>query len=51
MVQKGIVKIQYIPTDEEIAEVVTKPLSVMKCIHFQDNIGMLENVSLVEREC
>ena len=51
MVQKGIVKIQYIATDENIEDVLTKALSMTKFKHLLDNIGMEENVSLTEREC
>ena len=45
------VKIQYVSTEEKIANVMTKPLFVTKFRHFRDNHGMAENVSLVEREC
>ena len=51
MVQKGMVKLQYVSTKEQIADVMTKPLSVMKFRNFQDNLGMEKNVSLTEREC
>ena len=51
MVQKGMVKLQYVSTEEHIVDVMTKPLSVMKFRHFQDKLGMVENVSLAERKC
>ena len=51
MVLKGIVKLQYIATDKNIVDVMTKPLSMMDFRHFRDKIGMEENVSLTEREC
>ena len=51
MVQKGMVKLQYVSTEENIADVMTKPLSMMNFRHLQDNLGMEENVSLTEREC
>ena len=34
MVEKGIVKLQYISTDENIAYVMTNPLSMTKLKHF-----------------
>ena len=51
MVQKGMVKLQYVSTEEHIADVMTKPLSVTTFRHFRDKLGMEENVSLTEREC
>ena len=51
MVQKGAIRLQYIPTVEQIADVFTKPLSVVKFVYFRDKLGMAENVSLAEREC
>ena len=50
MVQKGIVKLQYIATDEKIEDVLTKPLSVTKFRRFRDKLGVEENVSLIERK-
>lgn len=51
MVQKGAVRLQYISTDEQIANILTKPLSRVKFVYFRDKLGVMENVSLVEREC
>jgi hypothetical protein len=51
MVQKGAIRLQYIPTDEQIADVFTKSLSATKFVYFRDKLGMVENASLVEREC
>ena len=51
MVQRCAVEPRYIPTDEHIADVLTKPLGRRKFVYFQDKIGVMENVSLVEREC
>ena len=51
MVHKGMVKLQYVSTEEKIADVMTNPLSVMKFRHLWDKLGMAENVSLTEREC
>ena len=51
MVQRGAIKLQYIHTDEQIADILTKPLSFGKFVHFRDELGVAENVSLAEREC
>ena len=51
MVQKGAIRLQYIPTEEHIADVFTKPLTVVKFVCFRYKLGMAENASLVEREC
>ena len=51
MVQKGAINLQYIPTNEQINDVFTKPLSAVKFVYFRDKLGMAENASLVEREC
>jgi hypothetical protein len=34
-------KIQYISTDEHVADVMIKPLSRVKFEHFRDNLGMV----------
>ena len=34
MVQRGVIKLQYIRTDEKIEEIMTKPLSFVKFVHF-----------------
>jgi hypothetical protein len=41
MVQRGVVKIQYVGIDEKVANVLTKPLSRMKFEYFRDNIGVV----------
>jgi hypothetical protein len=51
MVQKGAIKLQYIITDEQTTNILTKPLSFGKFVHFRDKLGVAENVSLAEREC
>jgi hypothetical protein len=51
MVQKCAIKLQYICTNEQIAYILTKPLSFGKFVHFRDKLGVAENVSLAEREC
>ena len=51
MVQKGAIRLQYFPLEEQIADIFTKPLTVVKFVNFRDKLGMAENASLVEREC
>ena len=51
LVQIGALKLQYIRTDEQIADILTKPLSASKFVYFHDKLGMVENASLAEREC
>jgi hypothetical protein len=49
MVQRRTIKLQYIRTDEQIADILTKPLSLGKFVYFRDKLGMAKNVSLIER--
>ena len=51
IVQRGAVKLQYIRTDEQVADILTKPLSRLKFVYFRDKLGVVENVPLAEREC
>ena len=51
MVQKGAIRLQYIPTEDQIADVFTKPLTAVKFVYFRDKLGMAENAFLAEREC
>jgi hypothetical protein len=51
IVQKNILSIQYVPTAEQTADIMTKPLSLSKFVYFQDKLGVAENASLAEREC
>ena len=51
LVQRGALKLQYIRTDEQIANILTKPLTASKFVYFRDNLGMAKNASLAEREC
>ena len=41
MVQRGAVKIQYVATEEEIADVLTKPLDRVKFEYFREKLGVL----------
>ena len=41
MVKKGAIKLQYVSTDEQVADVLTKPLYRVKFEYFCDNIGVV----------
>jgi hypothetical protein len=41
MVQRGALKLLYINTDEQVADVLTKPLSRVKFEHFRDKLGIV----------
>ena len=43
MVQKGAIKLQYLSTDEQIANILTKPLSKTKFAYIRDKLGVMEN--------
>jgi hypothetical protein len=50
-VLKGVVKLQYIPIDEQLADIFTKPLVKGKFVFFRDKLGVMENIFLAKREC
>ena len=39
--QKGAVKLQYVATEEYIADVLTKPLARVKFEYFREKLGVL----------
>ena len=41
MVEKGVIKLQYVATDEQVADVLTKSLSKVKFEYFRDKLGMV----------
>jgi len=41
MVQRGTIKLQYVGTDEQVADVLTKPLSRVKFEHFLEKNGIV----------
>ena len=41
MVQRGAVKLQYVATNEKIADVLTKPLARVKFEYFREKLGVL----------
>ena len=50
MVRRRAISLRYIPTDEQTADVLTKPLSNTKFDYFRDKLGVVENAPLAERE-
>eukprot|EP00253_Pinus_taeda_P023629 PITA_23629 len=50
-VQKGTVKLEYIPTDEQVAYILTKALPWGKHVYFRDKMGVVRNTFLDKREC
>ena len=45
MVQKGVVKLQYLSTDEQTTDILTKPLTRVKFEYFRAKLGVVENAS------
>ena len=41
MVQRGAIKLEYISTEDQIADILTKPLSRVKFEHFRDKLGIV----------
>jgi transposase InsO family protein len=50
-VQRGIVKLEFVPTDEQVADILTKALPRGKNVHFRDKLGVVRNTFLGKREC
>ena len=50
MVWKGVVELQYIPTDDQTAEDLTKPLPRVKFEYVRERLGVEANTSLLESE-
>jgi hypothetical protein len=42
MVQRGAIKLQYVGTDERVADVFTKPLSHVKIEYFREKLGIVQ---------
>jgi hypothetical protein len=41
MLQRGAIKLQYVSIDEQVVDVLTKPLSHVKFEHFRDKLGIV----------
>lgn len=50
LVQDGVLKLEYVPTDEQTADMLTKALSNNKLVYFRDKLGLVDMSSLFERE-
>jgi hypothetical protein len=48
--QKGEVKLEYIPTDKQTTNILTKPLSRIKFAYFREKMGIVKITPLAERE-
>ena len=42
MVQRGAVKLQYVATEEQIADVLKNPLARVKFEYFREKLGVLQ---------
>jgi hypothetical protein len=49
--QKGAVKLRYISTYEQVADILIKPLVKGKYVFFRDKLGVVQNTFLAKREC
>jgi hypothetical protein len=50
-VQRGAVELQYISTEEQVADILTKALNMGKFVFFRDKLGVVSNTFLGMREC
>ena len=50
-VQWGIVKLEYISTDEQVDDILMKSLPRGKHVYFRDKMGVVGNTFLGKREC
>jgi hypothetical protein len=50
-IQKGAMKLWYISTDEQVADILTKPLVKGKFVFFRDKLGVVQNTFLIKMEC
>ena len=48
--QKGVVKLKYVPTEEQVANILTKPLARVKSEYFRDKLGLVQKDLSRKRE-
>ena len=48
-VQRGVVHLQYIPIEEQVADILTKALEKTKFIFFRDKLGVMQTSFLAKR--
>jgi ATP sulfurylase len=49
-VQKGAMKLQYVPIGEQVANILTKALMKGKFVFFMEKLGVVQNTFLAKRE-
>ena len=50
MVQRGAVKLLYVATEEQIADVLMKPLARLKFEYFRERLGVLQIEASSQRQ-
>ena len=50
-VQRGVVRIAYVSTDDQVADILTKSLPKGKHVRFRGMMGVVANTFLGKREC
>ena len=50
MVQRGAMKLLYVATEEQIADVLTKPLARLKFEYFRERLGVLQIEASSQRQ-
>ena len=50
MLQKGAIKLKYVPTKEQVADVLNKPLASIKFEYFRDSLGVVRKDLSRKRE-
>jgi len=50
-VKRGAINIEYISTDEQVFDILMKPLPRGKHFHFWDKMGVVSNTFLDKRDC
>ena len=50
-VQRGVVRLQYVSTNEQVAKIISKDLGRGKHVYFRDKLGVVKNTFLSKREC
>ena len=50
LVQNGVLKLQYISTDEQVPDILTKSLPNKKLVYLRDKLGLVDVSSPIERE-
>ena len=50
LVQNGVLQLQYISTNEQVVDILTKSLPNKKFAYLRDKLGLVDVSSLIERE-